>query len=144
MLCHPVGCSGGHQTAETARGREWCIRYRITGLQNSVLAISNADWRIPQCCCAVWSGALALPVLWKSRLGFCKSWHWGKPKPAPFGTEEKPMMDTALRTRTAGRWLMVCYCVFAMLFTLAPPSPAQSTYGTLRGTIRDQSQAVVP
>ena len=54
------------------------------------------------------------------------------------------MMYTALRTRTAGRWLMFCYCVFAMLFTLVPPSLAQSTYGTLRGTIRDQSQAVVP
>ena len=53
-------------------------------------------------------------------------------------------MYTALRTRTAGRWLMFCYCVFAMLFTLVPPSLAQSTYGTLRGTIRDQSQAVVP
>jgi len=53
-------------------------------------------------------------------------------------------MHTALRTRTAGRWLMFCYCVFAMLFTLVPPSLAQSTYGTLRGTIRDQSQAVVP
>src|SRR6266516_6774430 len=35
-----------HQTAETARGRKWCIRYRVTGLQNSVLAISNADWGI--------------------------------------------------------------------------------------------------
>src|SRR5438876_10017404 len=35
-----------HQTAETARGRKWCIRYRVTGLRNSVLAISNADWGI--------------------------------------------------------------------------------------------------
>src|SRR5438093_3297892 len=56
----------------------------------------------------------------------------------------RPMMYTALRTRTAGRWLMFCYCVFAMLFTLVPPSLAQSTYGTLRGAVRDQSQAVIP
>src|SRR5438876_11633476 len=35
-----------HQTAETARGRKWCIRYSVTGLRNSVLAISNADWGI--------------------------------------------------------------------------------------------------
>src|SRR5437667_12091514 len=35
-----------HQTAETARGRKWRIRYRVTGLRNSVLAISNADWGI--------------------------------------------------------------------------------------------------
>src|SRR5206468_12072087 len=36
------GALWGHQTAETARGREWCIRYRITRLRNSVLSIANA------------------------------------------------------------------------------------------------------
>src|SRR5439155_15642798 len=36
------GALWGHQTAETARGREWCIRYRITRLRNSVLFIANA------------------------------------------------------------------------------------------------------
>src|SRR5436305_7882360 len=36
------GALWGHQTAETARGRKWCIRYRITRLRNSVLSIANA------------------------------------------------------------------------------------------------------
>src|SRR5436309_15187727 len=69
------GALWGHQTAETARGREWCIRYRITELLNSVLAIANADWRILSVAVAVRSGALALPVLWKSRLGHTKAAH---------------------------------------------------------------------
>src|SRR5436309_5246784 len=58
-----------HQTAETARGRKWCIRYRVTGLRNSVLSIANAPTgESSVLLCGLLSGALALPVLWKSRL----------------------------------------------------------------------------
>src|SRR5207247_1151046 len=133
-----------HQTAETARGRKWCIRYRVTGLRNSVLAISNADWGILSVAVrssfrsVSTSGTVEIEARLPQILAL------GKTVTCSLRNGGKPMMYTALRTRTAGRWLMFCYCVFAMLFTLVPPSLAQSTYGTLRGTIRDQSQAVVP